>query len=250
MRSGRLGCRATPVSKRKLHGLLRITPQNRVDSPLPGYAPSWSFFRVLLSGLCPESAANKSIRDLAITLQESEQRLREWRHSSARAGADEALAWVLSWYEKINLDALVETRGASAWLSDPTLISKRQERAFEIAKYADTRAYIAGDDNSEPEDEEEDEAEVEGSDADAGDGDGAAESEGGGDEDEPVDEDIQIDQAPTRNTGPDSENQAEVQADASESQAQASTDESLKLAAEIAAQAASEAAASNPDAAA
>ena len=117
--------------------------------------------------LWPESAPSKSIRDLAITLQESEQRLREWRHSSARAGADEALAWVLSWYEKINLDALAEMRGTSKWLNDPELISKRQERAFAIAKYADTRAFIAGDDESDPEDEEDEEAEAEVADSDA-----------------------------------------------------------------------------------
>ena len=50
------------------------------------------------SVLWPGSEPNKSIAELAACLQGSEANLREWRHSSARAGADEALAWALSWY--------------------------------------------------------------------------------------------------------------------------------------------------------
>ena len=191
---------------------------------------------------------------------------------------------MLSWYEKINLDALAEARGTSGWLNDPTLISRRQERAFAIAKYAETRAYIAGDDESEPEDEEVEEAEANAEDS----GSEYADSGNDDDDEEPVDEEIQADQAPSRSAGTESETrvetqtgatesgaeadaniiqpQAEIQAPAPESRAEAqatapaapagavesqtpgSTDESLKLAADIAAQVTSEIAASNPTA--
>ena len=68
--------------------------------------------------LWPGSEPNKSIADLAIRLQASEAKLREWRHSSARAGADEALAWVLSWYEEMDLDMRKTQREGSRWVED------------------------------------------------------------------------------------------------------------------------------------
>ena len=43
---------------------------------------------------------------LAARLNESGVRLNEWRHSSARFGADTALKFVCSWYERLDLDAL------------------------------------------------------------------------------------------------------------------------------------------------
>ena len=259
------------LSLRSRLGPLRVLGKELFSAAIRAHSVLW-----------PGSEASKSIQDLAVALQGSEQRLREWRHSSARAGADEALAWVLSWYEKINLDALAEMRGTSKWLNDPALISRRQERAFAIAKYADTRAYIAGDDESEPKDEEDGEAEAEVEDSDTD----YADSGVGDDDEEPVDEEIQVDQAPSRSAGTESESRVETQTGATESRAEAdanivepatktqasapesraeaqatapeaqtgaaesrtpgSTDEALKLAADIAAQAASETAASNP----
>ena len=44
------------------------------------------------SALWPEQDPCASTRELAVTIKGSEERLREWRHSCARAGADEALA--------------------------------------------------------------------------------------------------------------------------------------------------------------
>ena len=212
------------------------------------------------SALWPESEGVKSIEALAEALRGSKQRLREWRHSSARAGSDEALSWVLSWYEKIDLDALAELRATSSWITDPALLRKRQERAFAIAKWADSREYIPGDDNS---DDEEEEADSEHEYADSG-----ATRDG---EEETVDEEIQTDAAPrSTNTGsradasaPVLEPAAATQASAPEPRVEAqdtaletqpgrtesgtiSVDESLKLAAEIAADAALELAASNP----
>ena len=80
----------------------------------------------------PGSEPNKSIQDLATELQGTKEKLRECRHSLDRAGADEDLSCVPSWYEGINLDVLVKQRKGSSWLSDPERIKKRQERAYEI----------------------------------------------------------------------------------------------------------------------
>ena len=58
------------------------------------------------SVLWPGSEQCKSVAELAICLQGSETRLRDWRHSAARAGADEVLAWALFWYEEMDLNVL------------------------------------------------------------------------------------------------------------------------------------------------
>ena len=226
------------------------------------------------SALWPESEGIKNIEALAEALRGSKQRLREWRHSSARAGADEALSWVLSWYEQINLDALAELRATSSWVTDPALVRRRQERAFAIAKWADSREYIPGDDDSEDEEEEEADSDHEYADS------GATRDA----EEEAVDEEIQMEAAPqSTNTesgtqvnpqtvvtepradanAPVIEPAAATQASAPEPRVEAqdtapetqpgttesgtiSIDESLRLAAEIAADAASVLAASNP----
>ena len=54
--------------------------------------------------LWPEEADPKSPEELAERLMQSETRLSQWRESAARAGADEALMVVLSWYETLDLD--------------------------------------------------------------------------------------------------------------------------------------------------
>ena len=134
--------------------------------------------------LWPGEEPLKGVAELIAKLRDTESKLRAWRHSSARARSDEALAWALSWYEGMNLNLLEKTREGSLWLSDPQRIQRRQARAYEIAKYAETRAYIDGDDNSDAEDDEGDE---EGDDA------GASGSEADAHEEEQVDEHIQID---------------------------------------------------------
>ena len=64
----------------------RISPMRTIgidllDAAIGAYAALW-----------PSSEQCKSVAGLAACLQGTETRLREWRHSSARAGADEALA--------------------------------------------------------------------------------------------------------------------------------------------------------------
>ena len=63
----------------------------------------------------PESAAPVSVAELSKCLLTAEARLREWRSSSARAGADQALTFVLSWYEDIDLNILRSLRAHSQW---------------------------------------------------------------------------------------------------------------------------------------
>ena len=203
------------------------------------------------SAVWPEQPPCASTRDLALTLWGTGDRLREWRHSCARAGADEALAWVLSWYENINLDVLVEARGGSRWLSDPDMIARRMTRAHAIAEWADV---------SDAEDEEEEEAQPAGSEAEY------ADSGVAGDGEEPVDEEIQA-EAPPSDAVPESETQAdtapETQTDAPETgpEAEAASTEPQATAetaapdgqtgaTDPAAQTTADAAAMNPDAAA
>jgi hypothetical protein len=80
--------------------------------------------------------------DLGNDLQLSKVRLREWRDSGARVGADEALTYFLSWYEKVDLETLRSVRKGSAWTTDPEFIRRRQELAHSYVDYADTEAFV------------------------------------------------------------------------------------------------------------
>jgi hypothetical protein len=104
--------------------------------------------------------------DLGNDLQLSKVRLREWRDSGARVGADEALTYFLSWYEKADLETLRTVREGSIWTSDPEHIRRRQELAHSYVDYADTEAFVQ--DIREPEkngDEGKVAADAEGSDS-------------------------------------------------------------------------------------
>lgn len=113
--------------------------------------------------LWPESEPPQTVAELSKCLLAAETRLREWRSSSARAGADEALTFVLPWYEGINLDTLETLRSDSKWMSDPELVQRCKETAYSMAQYANTRDIINGPAYSDAEDddieEEGDEAE-------------------------------------------------------------------------------------------
>jgi hypothetical protein len=63
--------------------------------------------------------------DLGNDLQLSKVRIGEWWDSGARVGADEALTYFLSWYEKADLETLRSVREGSAWTIDPKLIQRR-----------------------------------------------------------------------------------------------------------------------------
>jgi hypothetical protein len=75
-------------------------------------------------------------------LQLSKVRLWEWRDSSARVGADEALTYFLSWYKKADLETLRFVREGSVWTTDPEYIRRRQELAHNYVDYAETEAFV------------------------------------------------------------------------------------------------------------
>ena len=74
----------------------------------------------------PESQALASVDKLSKCLLACEGRMDDWRSSAARVGADEALMYVLSWYEGIDLDMLKTLRDGSKWTTDPELIRDRK----------------------------------------------------------------------------------------------------------------------------
>jgi hypothetical protein len=104
--------------------------------------------------------------DLGNDLQLAKVHLREWRDSGARVGADEALTYFLSWYEKADLETLRTVREGSIWTTDPEHIRRRRELAHSYVDYVDTDGFVR--DIREPEktaDDAKDAADAEGSDS-------------------------------------------------------------------------------------
>ena len=77
--------------------------------------------------LWPEDPSPRTVEVLAERLSEGRKRLRLWRESTARAGAEEALMWVLSWYEDIDLAKIVGTRDGSPWVDVAPYLSIKVE---------------------------------------------------------------------------------------------------------------------------
>jgi hypothetical protein len=77
-------------------------------------------------------------------------------------GADEALTYFLSWYEKVDLETLRYVCEGSAWTIDPEFIRRRKELAHSYVDYADTKAFVQ--DIREPE-KKDDAEDAEGSDS-------------------------------------------------------------------------------------
>jgi hypothetical protein len=72
--------------------------------------------------LWPRQKTPTNPLDLGNDLQLSKVCLKEWRDSGKRVGADEALTYFLSWYEKADLETLCSMREGSAWTTDPEFI--------------------------------------------------------------------------------------------------------------------------------
>jgi hypothetical protein len=106
------------------------------------------------SALWPGQRTPTDPVDLGNDLQLSKVRLREWRDSGARVGADEALTYFLSWYEKADLETLRTMRKGSIWTTDLEHIRRRRELAHSYVDYADTDAFVQ--DIREPEKKVED----------------------------------------------------------------------------------------------
>jgi hypothetical protein len=88
--------------------------------------------------LWPEVAVPTSLHKLTTWLATAPGRVEEWHASAARAGAEMALSFVLSWYDEIQLSQL-ETRRAGATLPAAEL----RARACAIASYVDTKEFDA-----------------------------------------------------------------------------------------------------------
>jgi len=110
--------------------------------------------------LWPGVETQKTVAELVDYLKDSEDRLNEWRESAGRAGADEAMKFVLSWYENLNLEAFKSIRSNGLYVRDPEYIQKRKEVAYGIAEYADVHVFHE-DPNAAVDDDEEDEDDVE-----------------------------------------------------------------------------------------
>jgi len=141
-------------------GPLRAIGTSLVDAAIQVHRTLW-----------PKVQPPTSIDELATKLKGAEARLREWRSSSARAGADQALVFVLSWYEEIEIGTVTSLRKGSPWNTTPAGIEKRQAAADLFASYADTRTFNEGrayseDEESSDEEEESGEENSEGSDDD------------------------------------------------------------------------------------
>ena len=126
----------------------RIHPLKTIGSEL--LDAGVSAFRALW----PLADAPNTTPELAAKLREAEQRLREWRSSSARAGADAALKFIMTWCEKIDLEKMDTLRRGSPWSSDPILIKRREKMAAFFAGYANTKHLSEGDTYSDAEDYE------------------------------------------------------------------------------------------------
>jgi hypothetical protein len=106
------------------------------------------------SALWPRQMTPTDPVDLGNDLQLAKVHLREWWDSGARVGADEALSYFLSWYEKADLETLRTVREGSIWTMDPDHIRHRRELAHSYVDYADTDVFVR--DIREPEKKESD----------------------------------------------------------------------------------------------
>ncbi|XP_071683843.1 uncharacterized protein [Lolium perenne] len=117
--------------------------------------------------LWPGEAVPVNLTLISDRLKDACRRIREWKWSAARAGADAALRIACSWYEELDLDAFHSLLGDAPTDTDPVLSAKRQDRAYRIAEFAHTRTFIPpppgvrdeiSDDEEDAEDEQDEEA--------------------------------------------------------------------------------------------
>ncbi|XP_047085294.1 uncharacterized protein LOC124696634 [Lolium rigidum] len=93
--------------------------------------------------LWPTQSLPTDLGRLVQWLETAPARIDDWRESAARAGADMALSFVLSWYEEVSLDQLEGRRaGAEKTLSAET-IKRRLARACAIAEYVHIDDFIS-----------------------------------------------------------------------------------------------------------
>ncbi|KAM0929385.1 hypothetical protein ACQ4PT_001487 [Festuca glaucescens] len=148
----------------------RITPITMLGYELRQAAEE--LFRLLW----PTVTLPSELANLVRWLEGAPDRMLDWKESAARAGADMALSFVLSWYEEVSLDQL-ETRRAGV---EDALSAENKTRllarACAIADFVNQSVFV--DDPNAPEDDlegddEEDEEEAAAPGADPASGSGA-----------------------------------------------------------------------------
>ena len=92
--------------------------------------------------LWPDAETPRSPNALAEALMNAGMRLTEWRFSAGRAGADEALTYLLGWYETIDFDVVQTCRVASKFVSEDEWIKRRKELANFFTEHADLHTFI------------------------------------------------------------------------------------------------------------
>ena len=95
-------------------------------------APLASDFQSLMAAglkacrpLYPDGPDVSSQEELEKMLKGTKERLQVWRSSSARAGADAALAFIMSWHQDIELEKIETLLKGAPWTTDPSLIARR-----------------------------------------------------------------------------------------------------------------------------
>jgi hypothetical protein len=109
--------------------------------------------------LWPTEMPPDELANLVKWLENAPDRLLDWKESAARAGADMALSFVLSWYKEVSLDQL-QTRRADVEgsLSDENK-TRLLARACTIANYVNHSVFVKDPNPPEEGLEEEEQAE-------------------------------------------------------------------------------------------
>src|SRR3954451_24800616 len=108
----------------------------------------------MVQALWPDEPLPASPSELVAKLQDGPSRLDDWRASAAQIGSDEALSYVLSWFETIPLDRLRQMRTGGIYELEPEKTRQRQELAYSYVDLHEFREDIRA---PEPEADEESE---------------------------------------------------------------------------------------------
>jgi hypothetical protein len=82
------------------------------------------------------------LANLVKWLENAPDRLLDWKESTARAGADMALSFVLSWYEEVSLDQLESHRAGVEDMLSVENKTHRLARACAIADYVNHNIFV------------------------------------------------------------------------------------------------------------
>ena len=97
----------------------------------------------LHTALWPSDEAPRTIEGIAEKLRErGPARVSTIRDAALHAGADIALRFVLSWYQKMDLDVFERIRSQGKYEVEPELIAKRKARAAHMAEYANLEEFL------------------------------------------------------------------------------------------------------------